>query len=85
VKVPFQPEETCWPLGKAKARVQDVVAEPSLVIVIPAVKPPGQLLLTEYETWHVALAAAAAGPWPSATAPEPTSAVTPTTAARLLR
>jgi hypothetical protein len=72
VQVPLQPLVTCWPLGKGKASVQDVVAEPRFVMVIPVWKPPGQLLDTAYATVHGALAAVAVADREVAASPAPT-------------
>jgi hypothetical protein len=54
-----------------------VIGKPLLVTVIPAWKPPGQLLVTAYETWHGAVAAVAL--MVTAVRPAAASALTPAT------
>lgn len=76
--MPFQPELTVCPPLKLKASVHVVIAAPSLVMEMFVLKPPGQLLVTAYETWHAGLAACALGIVSAAT-PVPSSAVTAAT------
>lgn len=59
VYVPSQPLLITWLLPNVNPSVQLVMAAALLVIVMPAWKPPGQLLVTEYVTVQGDVAAAA--------------------------